>query len=154
MEDGENQQDDSEKGSRRSTLPLTMVPQSYAASETAPTRSPSVSFSGSGSHGEMRMDLPPTRAQSESPPVADNLGLVVTPSESSLPQVNIIPATPQSSQRVAGSHVVPPISVRTTPSSNLIIWVNGGAININAASKMGRHIASSSLAGICTNRGT
>ena len=115
MEDGENQWDDSEKGSRRSTLPLTMASQSYTASETAPTRSPSVSLSGSGSHGEMCMDLPPTRAQSESPPVTDNLGLVVAPSESSLPQVNIIPAMPQSSQRVAGSHVAPPISVRTTP---------------------------------------
>ena len=110
MEDGENQRDDSEKGSRRSTSP-----QSYAASDTAPTRSPSVSFSGSGSHGEMCMDLPPTRAQSEIPPVADNLGLAFAPSESSVPQVNIVPAMPQSSQKEPGSHVAPPISARTTP---------------------------------------
>ena len=115
MEHGEDQRDSSEQGSGRSTSPLTTVPQSYAASDTAPTRSPSVSFSGSGSHGEMRMDLPPTRAQSEIPPVADNLGSAFAPSESSVPQVNIVPATPQSSQKEPGSHVTPPISERTTP---------------------------------------
>ena len=115
MEHGEDQRDGSEQGSRRLTSPLTMAPQSYAASETAPTRSPSVSLSGSGSHGEMRMDFPPTRADSEIPAVTENLGSASAPRESSLPQVNIIPATPQSSQKDARSHVAPPISARTTP---------------------------------------
>ena len=79
MEDGENQQDGSEKGSSRSTSLLTTALQSYAASETAPMRSPSVSFSGLGSHGEMCMDLPLMRAQSEIPLVVDNLGVSSCP---------------------------------------------------------------------------
>ena len=122
MEDGGNQRDESEKGSSRSTSPLMTAPQSYAASETAPTRSPSVSLSGSGSHGEMRMDFPPTRADSEIPAVAENLGSASAPRESSLPQVNIIPATPQSSQKDARSHVAPPILRPTPPPATSSSW--------------------------------
>lgn len=106
--------DGSGQKSSRSTSPLTTAPPSQTASSTAPTRSPSVALSGSGSHEEVRMDLPSRTAQSEVPPVADNLASALAQREPSLPQVNIIPATPQSSQKDPTPHVAPPISASTT----------------------------------------
>jgi hypothetical protein len=113
MEDEEGKLDGSGQGSSRSTSPLTTAPPSHTASSTAPTRSPSVALSGPGSHEEMRMDLPSSTAESEVLPVADNLAAALAQRESSLPQVNIIPATPQSSQKEPRSHVAPTISAST-----------------------------------------
>ena len=91
-----------------------MAPWSRSTSPTAPTRSPSLLLLGLGSNRKIHMDLPLMTTESEIPPVSDNLASVLDQTGSPLPHVNIIPTTPQSSQKEAGSHVVPPISTTTT----------------------------------------
>ena len=114
MEDEEDEVVSSGQGSTRATSELSMVPPSRSASPTAPTRSPSVSLSGSGSYGPTHMHFPTAGGQTEVGAVVDKPTLVLGEGTSSLPCVNVIPATPQSSQQKEHLHVAPPSPCATT----------------------------------------
>ena len=114
MEDEEDEVVSSGQGSTRVTLELSTVPPSRSASSMAPTRSPSVSLSGSGSYGPTRMQFPTAGGQPEVGAVVDKPTSVLGEGTSSLPRVNIIPATPQSSQQKEHLQVAPPLPCATT----------------------------------------
>ena len=114
MEDEEDEVVSSGQGSTRVTLELSTVPPSRSASSMAPTRSPSVSLSGSGSYGPTRMQFPTAGGQPEVGAVVDKPTSVLGEGTSSLPRVNIIPATPQSSQQKEHLQVAPPSPSTTT----------------------------------------
>ena len=88
MEDEEEEVVGSGQGSMRATSELL----------TVPTRSPSVSLSGSGS-GPTRMDFLSAGVQAEVAVVIANPTSVLGEGTSSLLRVNVIPTTPQSSQQ-------------------------------------------------------
>ena len=113
MEDEEEEVVGSGQGSTRATSELSTAPPSRSASPTAPTRSPSVSLSGSGS-GPTRMDFPSAGVQAEVAAVVANPTSVLGEGTSSLPRVNVIPATPQSSQEKENRHVAPSSPCATT----------------------------------------
>ena len=113
MEDEEGEVVGSGQGSTRATSELSTAPPSWSASPMAPTRSPSVSLSGSGS-GPTRMDFPSARVQAEVATVVANPMSVLGERTSSLPCVNVIPATSQSSQQKENPHVAPPSPCTTT----------------------------------------
>ena len=113
MEDEEGEVVGSGQGSMRATSELSTAPLSQSASPTAPTRSPSVSLSGSGS-GPTRMDFPSAGVQAKVAAVVANPTSVLGERTSSLPRVNVIPATPQSSQQQENPHVAPPSPCATT----------------------------------------
>ena len=129
MEDEEEEVVGSGQGSTRATSELSTAPPSRSASPTVPTRSPSVSLSGSGS-GPTRMDFPSTGVQAEVAAVVANPTLVLGEGTSALPHVNIIPATPQSSQQKENRHVAPalPCAITThatTPAMSLLTASTG-----------------------------
>ena len=114
MEDEEDEVVGSGQGSTRATSELSTAPPSRSASPTAPTRSPSVSLSGSGSYEPTRMHFPTAGGQPEVGAVVDNPTSALGEGTSSLPRVNVIPATPQSSQQRENLHVAPPSPCATT----------------------------------------
>ena len=114
MEDEEDEVVGSGQGSTRATSELSTVPPSRSVSPMVPTRSPSVSLSGSGSYGPTCMHFSTAGVQPEVGTVVDNPTLVLGEGTSSLPHMNVIPATPQSLQQKENVQVAPPSLCATT----------------------------------------